>query len=62
MSMAAKLGHLSLVDQLNKKGLNVDVVDSQGATPLHHAAAYDHFGVVKYLVKEGKAKVDVMDK
>ena len=50
---AAEKGDLSTVQELVQNKVNIDCQDSEGFTPLHKAAAYNHLEVVKYLLRQG---------
>lgn len=39
---------------------DIDNVDEDGLTPLHYAARYNHFAIVKLLVEKGAGKMITM--
>ena len=47
--LAAKNGHLSIVQYLHQEGADKDKVDEEGWSPLHVAAMEGHLTVVQYL-------------
>ena len=58
---AAKRGDLEQVRELLDAGIDVNSLNSEGATPLHWAAFKGHVDVAKLLVKRG-AKVNALTK
>lgn len=46
-------GNLEKVAQLIDQGISIDKPNSDGDTPLHLAAKYNHFHIVKYLIERG---------
>ena len=53
LSLAAKWGHLNVVQELLKNGAEVDAISDGGRTALHAAAATSREHVVKFLVDKG---------
>ena len=51
LHIAAKHGHVASIEPLIKLGANVDAVDREGWTPLHHAARGHHREVLAILLK-----------
>ena len=58
---AAKAGDTKKVDAFLKTGVQVNVKDKNGNTPLHLAAQNEHLQVVKLLIKNG-ADVNIKNK
>ena len=58
---AAKNGDIEEVRELLDAGIDVNSLNSEGATPLHWAAFKGHVEVAKLLVKRG-AKVNALTK
>jgi len=54
---AAEEGHLEIVQDMVSAGVNVNIANPEGVTPLMAAAEEGHLNVVQYLVKQG-ADVD----
>ena len=51
--LAARKGHLVSVHELIEEGMNVNVSDDTGRTPLIHAAEKGHVEVVRELLDAG---------
>ena len=61
LHMAAHQGHSVIVNQLCRVArIQVDALDNAGCTPLHHATALGHDGVVMELWSKS-ANVDLAD-
>lgn len=59
LHVAAKKGHLEMVEYLINKGIDIDARgDIFDASPLRVAAGAGHFEIVKYLIERG-AEIDV---
>ncbi|RYP48438.1 hypothetical protein DL769_011203 [Monosporascus sp. CRB-8-3] len=55
LHLAARCGHVELCRKLIRNGANVDSQVRNGETPLYQALQYDHLGVAKFLIGDGKA-------
>ncbi|CAH6789082.1 Ank2 [Phodopus roborovskii] len=53
LHLAAKEGHVGLVQELLGRGSSVDSATKNGFTPLYMAAQENHIDVVKYLLENG---------
>lgn len=51
--IAARNGHIKLVDLLITNGANVNTTKADGWTPLHVAAFFGHIDIVKFLLSKG---------
>ena len=60
MIEACQLGYLGFVKSLVEKGVNINVCEDNGLTPLMEAAHRGYYSIVKYLVNEG-ADMNVCD-
>jgi ankyrin repeat protein len=58
LMLAAKNGHLEVVQYLHQHGANITIKDSQQFNALYYAAENGHLEVVKYLIENG-AKSDI---
>ena len=45
----SKYGDVSIVQCLVKKGVDINITDSAGATPLHYSCRWGHLSIVEYL-------------
>jgi ankyrin repeat protein len=50
---AARVGDVNEVERVLDQGLNPNLFDEIGMTPLHYAAAGEHFDVVSLLLRRG---------
>ena len=41
------------VKYLVKKGVNINIIDNSGYTPLYYACYYEYINMIKYLVNHG---------
>ncbi len=53
LRIAAKEGHVNVINYLISKGAVIDTKGDDGATPLEHAASKGHIDVVTILIKNG---------
>jgi len=60
LHLAAREGHLSVVEYLINQKADIIVKGDFDRTPLHHAAKNGHFSVVEYLVNQ-KADINTKD-
>ncbi|KAF9577252.1 hypothetical protein BGW38_007661, partial [Lunasporangiospora selenospora] len=60
LHLAASYNHLDLCRYLVHKGANVNLMDVEGWTPMHCAAAEGHLAVFELLVKEPNADLEAM--
>lgn len=51
LNIAAKLGHMHVVEYLLKKNCLIDLCDNDENTPLHNACFMGHYHTVKILLK-----------
>ena len=51
LNIAAKLGHMHIVEYLLKKNCLIDLCDYEENTPLHNACFMGHYHTVKILLK-----------
>ena len=51
LNIAAKLGHIHVVEYLLKKNCLINLCDNEENTPLHNACLMGHYDVVKILLK-----------
>jgi len=51
--IAAKIGHLEAVRQHLAAGANVNAIDHEGNTPLHHAVYNDQTEIIRLLIDKG---------
>lgn len=58
---AVEKSHISVIDILVKNGINIDLPDQDGFTPLMQAVRAGNFGLVKWFIEHG-ANVDAKDK
>jgi len=58
--MAAKDGILKHVKKFVKEGIDINLKDDNGRTPLHHASYYAKLDVVQYLLSNG-ANIQAID-
>ena len=58
LMLAAKNGHMEVVQYLHQHGANITIKDSQQFNALYYAADNGHLDVVKYLIENG-AKSDI---
>ncbi|UCH98154.1 MAG: ankyrin repeat domain-containing protein, partial [Candidatus Aminicenantes bacterium] len=62
LHFAALNGHLSIVKELVKKGIDVNIKDIDGKTPLYYACRYGHEKVAKTLKSLGaKEKINIIN-
>jgi len=52
LHLAATSGDIRIVKKLVEHKARINVLDSNQATPLHRATAYNHEEVIEYLVKK----------
>lgn len=53
LSLAARLGHLDIVDLLFSNGAEIDAKDKKGWTSLHHACFKNYKEVISFLLRSG---------
>ena len=58
LDAAGELGDLSLVQSLVKRGVDVNVEDKYGNTPLYMACIYNHLPVVEYLTAQPNCNIN----
>ena len=58
---ACDRGNLELVEYLVESGVDVNLQDSDGQSSLHYAASCDHTDIVKFLLKNEKINIDLLD-
>jgi ankyrin repeat protein len=56
---AAQQGKLDIVKALVAAGVDKEAIDDEHLTPLHIAVIYDHLAIVRYLIEEAGAQVEV---
>ena len=61
LHVACQNGHLSIVQYLISKKVNIESKDSLDGTPLHIACQNGHLPIVQYLIKKG-ASIEANDK
>lgn len=59
LHLAAKKGHLELIDSILDEGVEVDALNEGGESAIYLAAKKGHTNVVKLLLKEGADATDV---
>ena len=62
MHRAAIIGNLTIAQLLLKEGADIGIRDTEGRTPLSHAAKNGHEAIVKLLLDTGKVDANLKDK
>lgn len=62
LHFSARIGDLNMVKDLHRKGSSLEMRDGKGQTVLFHAVKGGQQSIVKWLLKEGKANVQAIDK
>jgi ankyrin repeat protein len=62
LHFSARIGDLNMVKDLHKKGCSLEMRDDKGQTALFHAIKGGQHDTAKWLLKEGKANVQAIDK
>jgi pectate lyase len=57
---AARIGDLAIVENIIRKGTDLNAKDVSGRTPLHYAVEYGHKNIVELLITKG-ANVNIKD-
>lgn len=61
LSYAAESGDINTFDLLLERGANPNSTDKRGATPLIHATIHGRLGIVRRLISDGRADLEVLD-
>ena len=61
LATAATVGRYEMAAKLIHHGIDVNIQDRQGKTPLHHAIENDKDDIAGLLVEQGAADIDIED-